>query len=42
MENLNRICLPDFKPTDKDMLMLRTPTTGINEFQFKKDDNLFR
>ncbi|TRZ02868.1 hypothetical protein DNTS_026733 [Danionella cerebrum] len=34
MTNLDRIADPDFIPTDQDVLRVRLPTTGINDYSF--------
>lgn len=34
MTNLERIAGPDYIPTDQDVLRVRVPTTGINDYSF--------
>ncbi|XP_076880619.1 guanine nucleotide-binding protein subunit alpha-14-like [Brachyhypopomus gauderio] len=34
MTELNRIAAPDYIPTDQDVLRVRFPTTGINDYSF--------
>ncbi|XP_064186434.1 guanine nucleotide-binding protein subunit alpha-11-like [Anguilla rostrata] len=35
MENLDRIAAPNYIPTPQDVLRVRVPTTGINDYSFK-------
>lgn len=42
MDNISRLSENDYIPNDKDILMLRVQTTGINEIQFLKDAYEFR
>lgn len=42
LENLDRIVTHDYVPTDQDILRVRIPTTGINEYFFDLDSVTFR
>lgn len=42
LDNLDRIVTHDFVPTDQDILRVRIPTTGINEYFFDLDSVTFR
>jgi len=41
-ENIDRIAEVGYKPTEQDMLLVRTPTTGVTECGFTYNNNDFR
>ncbi|ETO25775.1 hypothetical protein RFI_11365 [Reticulomyxa filosa] len=41
-ENIDRIAEVGYKPTEKDLLLVRTPTTGVTECAFAYNSNEFR
>jgi hypothetical protein len=42
LDQLDRICAPDYLPTEQDVLRSRVPTTGIVEIKFPNKYLLFR
>ncbi|XP_031788292.1 G protein alpha q subunit isoform X3 [Nasonia vitripennis] len=42
ISDIDRISLPDFLPTEQDILRARVPTTGILEYPFDLDSIVFR
>lgn len=42
LDDIDRIAQPNYNPTEQDILMLRIPTTGINEIEFPVDIFKFR
>ncbi|XP_033100919.1 guanine nucleotide-binding protein G(q) subunit alpha-like [Anneissia japonica] len=42
LSDLKRISLPDYVPTEQDVLRVRVPTTGIIEYPFDLDSIIFR
>ena len=39
-DSLDRISMIDYEPSEKDVLLVRTPTTGIISAQFEISDNI--
>ena len=42
LDDLERICSPNYVPTEQDVLRVRIPTTGINEYPFTINNVLFK
>jgi GTPase SAR1 family protein len=42
LDDLDRICSNDYVPTEQDVLRVRVPTTGINEYPFSINSVTFR
>nr|BAB79199.1 G protein alpha subunit q class [Halocynthia roretzi] len=42
LNSLDRIRMPDYLPTEQDVLRVRVPTTGISEYPFDLDSIIFR
>ena len=42
LDDLDRICRPKYVPTEQDVLRVRVPTTGINEYPFTINSVLFK
>ena len=42
LDDLERICESDYCPTVQDVLRVRVPTTGINEYPFNIRGFVFR
>lgn len=41
-ENIDRVCVANYSPTDQDILHSRVKTTGITETTFKIDNLIYR
>jgi hypothetical protein len=42
LDQLDRICAPDYLPTEQDILRTRVKTTGIVEVKFQRNETVFR
>ena len=42
LSDIDRIALPDYLPSQQDILRVRVPTTGIIEYPFDLDNIVFR
>ena len=42
LTDIDRIAMPDYLPTQQDILRVRVPTTGIIEYPFDLDSIIFR
>lgn len=42
LSDIDRIAIPDYLPTQQDILRVRVPTTGIIEYPFDLDSIIFR
>lgn len=42
LNDIDRLALPDYIPTEQDVLRVRVPTTGISEYPFDMDRVIFR